>query len=241
MKKHIANFHTHHMLKSLSISFIIVLFLISCKDDDRVPTNAAAYYPLEIGQYQIYDVSQVVYSVDIPDSTTTTWQERDVVDRIGEQNSNSTTYIVARYQRSSSNDTWKKVKEYSVEKSPDQIVRTIDNNAEVSLIFPVRDGFTWNGNIYNNKDPQDFKYVSTNESIVIDSQKFSNSVVVRERYDTSIIDNYVFVKAYAPGVGLIQDENTSFEYCQTDACIGEYTVESGSHTTKKINSYGMLQ
>lgn len=241
MNKFIVKEHTHLMFKFTFLSFLLAAILVSCKDDDTLPTKASALYPLEVGQYQIYDIKQVVYAVDVPDSTSTSWQERDVVDRVSQQSGSAVTYIVARYQRKSTEESWKKVKEYAVEKSPDKIIQTVDNTSVVPLIFPVRDKFTWNGNMYNSQDEQNFVYMLSKEPFSVDTKTFPNTTSVSERDETSVINNYVSLKVYAPEVGLIFEENTAFEYCQNDDCIGSYKVESGSHRVKKINSWGTLQ
>lgn len=225
------------LAKHITILGIASIVFSSC-DDATEPVDPYDYYPLTIGHYVIYDVSQEVYSTGQAAPVTTKWQERDEVDRIASDSAGIVTYIIARSTRNTSADYWAKVKEYAVHKYPDKLLTNIDNQPFLSLTFPIDSRTTWNGNSYNNLDAQDSYYEPGVKSVKIGEQSFNDVLTVVERKDTSIINKYVTIKQYSPGVGLISDDQTSFELCQNDGCIGSGKVESGTHKTRKIVEFG---
>lgn len=227
------------LTKHITILAIASIAFSACDNDDTDPIDPYAYYPLTIGHYVVYDVSQEVYSAGQSTPVVTKWQEKDEVNRIASDSAGIMTYVVARSTRNSSADYWQKVKEYTIHKYPDKLLTNIDNQVFMSLIFPIDSRASWNGNSFNNLDKQDYYYEPNVKSIKIGELSFDNVLTVVEREDTSIINRYVTVKQYSPGVGLISDDETAFEFCQKDDCIGLKQIESGSHKMRKIIEFGV--
>jgi hypothetical protein len=230
----------HYLIKFLPFFFAIVL-VQSCDKAGTDPIDSHEYYPLELGRYQIYQVQETIYSAGQTKPVITTWQEKDEVDRISSTNENVVTYIIARYKRNLATDYWQKTKEYAVTKSPDKILTNMDNQTVFSLVFPIDAKLKWNGNLYNALDAQDYQYQDINKPATIDKLTFDKTLTVQERKDTSVINRFVGLKKYALGTGLILDEQTSYEYCQDDDCIGDYIIESGSYKTRRILESGSLK
>lgn len=226
------------LLKHTTLLAVASAMLFSCDGDDTKPVDPYAYYPLTVGHYVVYDVNQEVYATGQNAPVVTKWQEKDEVDRIASDSAGIVTYVIARSTRSSSADYWQKIKEYTVQKYPNKLLSNIDNQPFVSLTFPIDSRATWNGNVYNNMDKQECYYESVNQPAQINDQSFDNVLTVVERKDTSIINRYITIKQYGAGIGLISDEQTAFELCQNDACIGSGKVESGTHKTRRVIEYG---
>ncbi|SEJ31862.1 hypothetical protein SAMN05216327_108246 [Dyadobacter sp. SG02] len=224
--------------KHITILAIASIAFSACDDDNTDPVDPYNYYPLEIGHYVVYDVNQEVYSAGQSAPVITKWQEKDEVDKIVSDSAGIVTYIVARSTRNSAADYWQKAKEYAVHKYPDKILTNIDNQLFQSLIFPIDSRTTWNGNAYNNLDKQDYYYEPGIKSTKIGEHSFDKVLTVVERKDTSIINKYVTIKEYGLGVGLLSEDQTTFEFCQKDDCIGLGQIESGSHKTRKIIEFG---
>ncbi|CAG5007073.1 hypothetical protein DYBT9275_03958 [Dyadobacter sp. CECT 9275] len=220
---------------------ILLTFFQSCENSKTEPLDTYAYYPLEIGRYQIYEVQETVYSSGQKDPVVTTWQEKDEVDRIASSGDNVTTYVVTRYKRNSADSYWLKFKEYTVTKSPDKILTSIDNQTVFSLAFPADSKVKWNGNLYNDGDARNYTYQNIGKPLQLGDLRYNHTLTVLERKDTSIIDRYVGIKTYALATGLILDEQTAFQYCQDDDCIGMDIIESGTYRVKKILETGIAE
>lgn len=230
-----------NVLTKCIIFGLLFIIILSCDKSGTEPIDSYQYYPLDLGRYQIYQVQETIYSAGQKNPIITAWQEKDEVDRISATTENAVTYIIARYKRNTANDYWQKFKEFAVTKSPDKILTNLDNQTVFSLVFPVDYKLKWNGNLYNNLDEQNYQYKDINMPSTVDKLSFEKTLTVVERRDTSIIDRYIGIKKYALGTGLIFDEQTAYEYCQDDNCIGTQTIESGSYKTRKILESGILK
>lgn len=240
MKKKLYYNSNHFLIKWLPFCLAAVL-IQACEKSETNPIDTYQYYPLEPGQYQIYQVNETIYSAGQKNPVVNNWQEKDEVDRISNNAEPVVSYIIARYKRNTASDFWQKVKEYAVTKSPDKLITNIDNQSILSLVFPPNSAIRWNGNMYNTLDKQDYRYQDINQPGTVDKISFENTLTVVERRDTSIINRYIGIKKYALGVGLVLDDQTAYEYCQDDSCIGEEIIESGVHKTRKIIEFGVLK
>ncbi|MCE7065322.1 hypothetical protein [Dyadobacter sp. CY326] len=228
-----------HISRSAIFATLLVATLFSCKKDKTEPVDSYDYYPLEIGRYAIYEVQEEIYSAGQANPVKKSWQEKDETDRMATDENGIPTYTFARSRRNTDKESWQKVKEFTAQKFPDKLLTNIDNQTFFSMAFPVDPNVTWNGNSYNNADAQEYHYENLGKPIQVGSQSFDKALVVVERKDTSIINRYIGIKQYGLGVGLIFDDQTAFELCQTEECIGSGKIESGTHITRKIIEYGI--
>jgi hypothetical protein len=233
--------HSRHLK---TIVYILVLGLIfqSCGDSSTDPIDTYDYYPLSEGRYQIYDIREEVYSSGQSSPVIRSWQEKDEVSRVSTNNSGIATYTVSRYSRNLATDYWQKTKEYSIEEFPDKLIFNLDNLNTVPLVFPIDSKIIWNGNMYNTRDKEDYRYQDINQPYQHENLSFDKTLTVVERVDTTSVITYnLGLKRYALGVGLIYDEQTAYDYCQaTPDCIGEGIIDSGTHRIRKIIEYGPL-
>lgn len=227
-----------NLIKLLPV-LIILMVSQSCNNDSAAPVNVYDYFPLEVGRYQIYDVKEEIYSSGQKEPVVRSYQEKDEIERMSTDAEGISTYIFSRSTRNAASDYWQKVKDFSVQEFPDKILTTIDNQTFVSLVFPIDFKVTWNGNLYNNLDVENYRYERINIANKVNNQAFNNTLTVLERKDTSLVNRYTGVKLYAMGTGLISDEQTAYQYCQDEDCIGSETIESGTHKTRLITEYGI--
>jgi hypothetical protein len=227
------------LYRFLSLLVIIALFQ-ACNDDSTDPVNSYDYFPLTIGHYMIYDVDETTYSSGQQKPVIRNYQEKDEISRVTVNTNGSSTYIVSRSTRNTASDYWQKVKEYSIEQFPDKLIFNIDNQSTVPLVFPIDFKITWNGNMYNTLDAEEYHYEAINQPYQVSTLSFDKTLTLVERRDTtSVIDYDLGLKRFAVGVGLIYDEQTSYEYCQSSAeCIGQQIIDSGSRKTRKIVEHG---
>lgn len=221
-------------------AFAVLSLFASCDKSDIDTIDPNRYGVLKEGNYIIYDVREENYSAGKDEPDVSSWQEKDQVVSLSQENENSTVALVARYKRNNDADYWAKVKEFRIVRSPDKLLTTIDNESFLSLVFPLDPRISWNGNQYNNRDAEDYRYEDIDKSFNVAQQNFGNTLTVIERQDSSIINKYSGVKKYALDVGLIYDDQVSFEYCQTQECLNSdiRKVESGYHRTRTVKQFG---
>jgi hypothetical protein len=221
-----------------TLVLLTMITAFSCDPKTTEPVDDYNYFPLQAGRYLVYQVQEEVYSTSQKDPVIKTWQEKDEVIKV-ETTEGISTYTFSRSSRNNTSEYWQKVKEFTVQKYPDKILTNIDNRTYFSMAFPVDPNLEWNGNSYNDLDEENYHYQNINKPASLDAQSFDNTLTIEERRDTSIINKYIGVKQYAHGVGLISDEQTAFELCQNESCIGSGKIESGSHKVRRIIEYGI--
>jgi hypothetical protein len=155
------------------------------------------------------------------------------------------TFILSRFTRNSSSDAWQKVKEFSIQQFPDKIIETIDNEINVPMLFPFSSNFEWDGYMYFNLNDNDYRYgyknsyQHVNRPLAVGSISFDNTLMVKERFDTSRTEYKVAQKYYAMNVGLISSEQADFEYLQNNGeLIGNKVIASGTRKTRRIIAHG---
>jgi hypothetical protein len=235
----------------LSGMILGVMFLLqSCnKDSGTDPIAPYNYYPLEIGQFQIYQVNEEVYSAGNANPVLRAWQERDEVTSVSQDSSGAKVFIVSRYTRNTASQAWQKTKEYSVRHDPDKVIVNLDNEILMPLVFPYSPQVTWDGYRYFKVEDTDpryrtlHKYENINQPLTINNLNFDKTIKVAERTDTTALLQYrLGYKEYAANVGLIVDEQTNFEYLQEGGeIIGEKIIASGTRRVRKIIEHGISQ
>jgi hypothetical protein len=227
------------------IFLLMVFALQSCGDDNVDPIHSYDYYPVKVGQFSIFEINQVIYSLGQKDSVVTKWQEKDEVTKLLKIDGDVSTFILSRFTRNSSSDTWQKVKEFSIQKFPDKILETLDNEINVPMFFPVTSNLEWDGYMYFNLNENDYRYgyknsyQNVNKPLAVGAISFGNTLMVKERFDTSKTEYKVAQKYYAINVGLISSEQADFEYLQNNGeLIGNKVIASGTRKIRRIIAYG---
>ncbi len=101
--------------------------------------------------------------------------------------------------------------------------RMEQNRRTVVLQFPVYPGVTWNGNLFNELDAEEFFYEQVDTTVSVRGKTFENCVLVIQAADTSgfITDRYAY-EIYAPEVGLIKKYDRSLIF---DGPNGEFNPD----------------
>lgn len=88
----------------------------------------------------------------------------------------------------------------------DYFVERIEENRKILILkFPVYEGVSWNGNLFNQEDFQEFRYFRTDTTVTVAAGTFENCVMVVQKADTtSFIRDAFAYEIYAPEVGLIK-------------------------------------
>lgn len=239
-----------HFAKVISgIALLALLVVQSCSDSGTDPIAPYDYYPLSIGQFQIYQVNEEVYSSGTKEPVLKAWQEKDEVTSVNEDSSGTKVYIVSRSTRNTAAQSWQKIKEYSVRHDPDKVIVNLDNEVLMPLVFPYSPQVTWDGYKYFSLDDDDpryntkHRYEDINKPLTVNALNFDKTIKVAERTDTTGVAQFrLGYKQYAAGVGLVTDEQTNFDYLQEGGVfIGDRVIGSGTRRIRKIIEFGISQ
>lgn len=218
----------------------ILLFpMLSCQEDREIPeTIASAYLPLSLGQSWTYEVVEKEYfgENDIEDRA---FYSRDRITRqffneIGEK-----VHVVTR-ERSENLGVWENELAYTLTFSRNRIIRTINNEPLITLVYPIVVSQQWDGNGMSARNSELFTIEEIGQFVVGD-RVFGTAAFVRHAEEDDLItlrDNRYEV--YAEGIGMIASFYEVYTYCSRSDCLGEQIIQSGRFTQMKLVANGIL-
>ncbi len=220
--------------------------------------NAAGYdyYPLEVGDYRIYNVTDIRFLNNVSD--TNRFQMRELVDTTFIDQTNTLNYKIIRSVRPDENSAWQEDSVMVVTKSHNNIILTKDNTRYVKMVFPVEEGKMWAGDMYNNRTiPEDngkgdrdpfkrkepYRYENVGQPYELDGENYANSVTIV--IGTPFDDPYAGLndrkEVYAKGVGKVYRlfNRATYAPCATNQCPeGENFKLDGHERHEVLVTYG---
>ncbi len=254
----------HLVSRSIFCMLAIIIVASSCDDDqiDTISDFGYDYFPLELGNYIIYELDSIVYD----DFNDTVFRKSLLVREITES-----TFIDA-----GGRESFRIQREYKLHETDDWgdygydiwfayidsrfAERVEENNRYLKLAFPLRLNKMWEGNIHIDTravdvdsgafanpnewlDGWEYEITSLDEPLSINDLDFDSTLtVIQESYGT-LLDTTGSREMYAKHVGLIFKELYWLETQCIAGCIGipwEEKAKKGFIVRQKILEYGQL-
>ncbi len=224
--------------------FVLLIFIgFGCGEEIEKPNpnlSGPGYYPLAIGNYWIYDVEQVV--ITLLESDTSTFQLREIlvdsiVSALGD-----VTYLISRETRSTPAEPWEADSLWTVRNTSQSVVVTESNVPFVKLVFPVAEGQTWDGNSFNNKGNQTYRFDSVLDDELpgvwsdADSVAFIRTII--SDISSAITGTDQRSEIYGEGVGLIEKDYLRISLCTTECDAGD--TLGGLRLSQELIEFGAL-
>jgi hypothetical protein len=226
-------------MHKILFSFLAVI-LFGCSDSKINPIaneSDLLYFPMQTGQFRIYEVDEILFTV--LGSDTSHYELKETVVDSFLNSTNTITYVLNRETRSTSivprtfDSVW-------TARISDNFAVQVENNLSiVKLVFPVKQGLSWNGNELNSRTEKQFIY----DLNVSDTNLFNNMwsdalKVIQSNVPENLINRDERFEIYAKGVGLIIKNSIDLEYCQKD-CPATKSIESGRIFEATLKAYGI--
>lgn len=213
-----------------------------CSNSDAIPISGQLYFPLRVGNYQIYQVSEANIQNTLCTDTNqpaVTYELKVLTYDSVKNAEGGYSYLIHRYTRSDSTQSWTDKDTWSARVTANQVVVSEGNTSYVKLIFPLVNNSKWNGNLFNNLGEEDYRLTNFNQPYQLTSGKKYATTQTVVQSDNQ--DFFVFydkrIEVYAPSVGLIYKETTQLTYFQ-DPCYGQQKVKSGIVYSQALKSSG---
>jgi hypothetical protein len=225
---------------SLMWKVALVIFVLNCcseknitLDEDRLGLD---YFPLEVGQYRVYDVYEILYNISSFD--TLAYELRESVVNSFENSEVSTTYTINREKRLNDTELWKLDSVWTARKTK-AIAVSIENNISlVKVVFPIEDKINWDANIFNSSGERLFTYDLNVEPMTIGNEEFSDLVkVIQSDILENIVNQDQRHEIYAKGIGLISKNGIMLTFC-TVGCPDQKTIIAGRFIEQTLKFYG---
>jgi len=236
-------------LKKLFCISLLLLAFTFCKKKADPPNWVVpgyGYYPASIGNYVIYEVDSIVYDEFTSDTTHYKYRIKEKLEEEFTDPENKTAIKIARYIKkfdaSKSYDSipWsiKDIWQANVNKTNVEVVE--ENVRFTKLIFPVKEGSTWDGNAKNSIGQWDYTYSYIDNNETINSVPLQKTLMVTQKNFRTLISFQYYVEKYAEGVGLAYREIIDIKHPVTSTLtpVGNIPQKTGLIYKSQIISYG---
>ena len=198
------------------------------------------HFPLEVGNYQDYEVQQINYRFSGEVDTMRFQLRVRVADSFGNEEG-GTSFLLNRSIREDSLSPWVLDSVWSSRKTAFQAIQVESNQPLVKLVFPFEEEQTWDGNSLNGKNPDEYRMVNVFQPFATSSgsEEWSNTVtVVQGDFDDGITRTDLRTEVYALDIGLVYKSSRIVEFCADPDCLGQEIIEIGSDLEQRLIDFG---
>ncbi|MFC3414807.1 hypothetical protein [Algoriphagus hitonicola] len=211
---------------------VILMLFASCDREVEVPTFEQGYdfQPLLVGSTWTYSVDETIYFGE-NDSEDSSYFLRDHIRTIYVNDAREQVFVLARY-RSPDQESWEFDQEYTLLVREDKLIRTVNNQPEVVLDFPLIEGKKWDGNLFRNANSDEYEL-----QVISSSESDAQVKILQEESDDEITFRDNRYEVFQKGVGLVEKYAEVLTYCSRNDCLGEQLIDSGSKLHMNLLSY----
>lgn len=223
--------------------FFLLLSLSNCKKKDtNIPDVGYGYFPTTQKQYIIYQVDSAYYDTFNTEIDSFSYQVKEVIESEILDNAGRKTLRLERYYRKNANSAWQIKDVWVANKTNKNVEKTEENLKFIKLVFPVKEGTKWNGNIYNTLGAQEYKYKDLNKRMSMSGYDFDSTVTVLQIADSSLIEKKFQYEIFAKNIGMIykkfvdvKDQSYEIDFSLTF----NQRIDIGVDYSYKIIEYGI--
>jgi hypothetical protein len=228
--------------------YLIVLIAtccwLACSTDGEIQPmpEGKRYFPLAIGNYFVHNVTQTIYTSG-PIGTTTNLQRKWVVVDVYNATQNTEGFILYEYTRPNSTANWVYQKTRNALLANGYLLLSDENISFKKLVFPLTKGTSWNVNTFNTLEEKTISITALNAQRTVIDTLFTQVAEIEYTNEADrIIGNDIEKEWYAPDAGLIERYKEKITYCSnTQACLGQQIIQSGSIVSEKLIEFGNEQ
>lgn len=228
------------LLFSIFLSFLSLYACNETLDPTDNSCESTGLYPLNIGYFISYEVTEIEHS-ELAEDDTINYQIKEVLADTFTDLAMRQAYRVERFRRENETQNWSLDSIWTVRDEGIRVVKVESNIPYVKLICPLAEELSWDGNAFNSLEEQLYVVQDLQETFNIDGELFDNSVKVIQKADTSSLLSRDFrVEVFANDIGLIYKKNEIFRYCDDaeDPCFGQDSVIGGTFYEQKLIDFG---
>jgi hypothetical protein len=202
-----------------------LLTLAACKSESEpgIESGADYYPPPVLGDYRIFDVVDSVWENSRLQPVSHFQFRERVAERIKDAR-DSTAYRIVRSRRALPTDPWRDDSVFVISPGASTVQLTRNNRRTVELVFPVRDGRTWNRDAFNVPEtgqPENRRYLSSgvpfearaNGQTFRYEQTVTTDDVEDVAFDNPVTSTAKYRQVYAKGSGPVFRQRRRLEHC----------------------------
>jgi hypothetical protein len=222
--------------KYIFVVLSVALFW-QCSETKEVDPSilGISYFPLEVGEYRIYQVEGTKYSVN--DDSLFTYQLKESVLEAFENLESGISYKILREKKFDEDGSWQFDSLWTARIEEGKAIVVENNVPIVKLTFPMEDSTSWDGNSLNDKNQDIFTMLDVNKTFPGEYNTYDHTTTVIQEYLPDLKVNWISRKEiFAETVGLVYKENITLIYNQS--ALGAEIVDAGIRYHQHLIEYG---
>ena len=203
-------FRNFKFLKTTIFILLSIVFLFSCKkdkDDYVAPDIGQDYAGLKLGKYVVYDVDSFFYDDFTGTIDTSIFKIKEVVAESYVDLEGEEAFKIHRYKKDNDTTAWILRDVWNAKLTQTNYQKAEENVRFVKLIFPVRQGSLWDGNVMNNLTRREYEFIVIDAPENVGGITFPKVLTVSQLENLNLIEQQQFVEKYAKSVGLVYKRN----------------------------------
>lgn len=196
--------------------FALLIIFIACRKEKidflmEVPTE---YVNIKPGMVIIWDFDSIDFNSFFQRIDTFNFLIKDSVREPFIDGEGRSGYIIERYIKFRDSSSWDILKVFYIIINEKYFIEVYDNIPTLKITTPIRDGTSWNGNVFNSLKEQTFTIKRTKFDTIINSNVFSNCIEISHGEEVNAIEEKVSREIYSKNIGLIYKEvlRTTIDY-----------------------------
>lgn len=221
------------MNRLLYTVFACMILFFGCKKSNNEPVSYYyTYFPLEVGSWIEYDVTDIVH--DEIGSDTSVYQLKEITAEEFLDNEGRLTYRVERYWRNDSNANWSIQDVWYSNKTKTTAEKVEENVRFTKMIFPINTSKYWNGNAFNNLEEWEYSYDSLHTPKLINNLSFDSTITVIQRDNENVVEYEKVKEIFAVDIGLIYKSHIDLDINLANIL----DINSGRELEMTVTAYG---
>lgn len=185
-------------------ALILGFILLACqKQEGEQAFLGYDYYPLEEGRWIIYQVDSIVYDDFLQETRQYSYQVKEVQEAFFTNSQQNQIMRLERFYRADELSPWQFKNTWTAQRTSGNAQKTEENQTFVKMVFPVKRSQLWNGNAFNHKSSQEYRYIDLHQSFQIPAGVFDSTITVLQKSFTTLISEEYQYEVYAWQEGLI--------------------------------------
>ncbi len=193
------------------------------------PMYGSEFFYSFIGKSNVYDVTETQYTLTT-NPVVKTYQLKELTASTFKDSDGKEALRIERYRRENDSQNWMIDSVFTAKNTTDKALKTENNVTYVKMIFPVKEGLKWDGNLFNNLGNDTYEMKNVRKPFL----DYPITMTVVQQNDSTLVDLKKRIEVYAEGVGIIYQEKTNVSYCNTGDCLGKGKIDFGTKQILKI-------
>jgi hypothetical protein len=159
---------------------------------------------------------------------------REVIESVFTDEQGRPTLRIERYKRSSDTSQWIIKDVWFANRTASTAEKVEENIRYLKLIFPVKEGDEWNGNIYNTLDEWNYEVLEADAPYQAEFFLFDSAATVLQADAPTMIGRDYALEVYACGVGMVYKK-----FIHQHFQMSPFKIIDGEDYSYTILSWGM--